>query len=67
MKRRLTRFFDIEGSQVDDIISVYRKVYSAYGPSEILAMVTSDFVFKRTAISIAGLQAASARSAGLPL
>ena len=62
VKRRLTRFFEIDGAQVDDIISAYRKVYSAYGPSEILAMITSDFVFKRTAIRIAGLQAASAKA-----
>ena len=60
VKRRLMRFLEIDGARTDDIINAYRGAYPSYAPGEILMMVTSDFTFKRTAIRIAGLQAATA-------
>ena len=61
MKRRVTRFFEIGSPETDNIFNVYRGAYPAYSASEILMMISSDFVFKRTAIRIAALQSASAR------
>ena len=60
IKRRLMRFLEIESAHADELIEVYRDFYPEYGASEILAMITSDFVFKRNVIKVASLQASSA-------
>jgi para-nitrobenzyl esterase len=60
VKRRLMRFLDIEGARADGLIEAYRAVYPVYEPSEILMMITSDYVFKRNTFKIASLQASSA-------
>ena len=56
------RFLDTDGSGTDRIIDAYRGTYSDFGPSEILMMITSDYIFKRNTYSIAALQAASGRA-----
>lgn len=60
VNRRLSRFFNIDSAQTRRIIEAYRAAYPDYRPGEILTMVTTDFMFKRTAFRIAALQAASA-------
>jgi para-nitrobenzyl esterase len=60
VRRRLARFLQIDAARTESIIDAYRVTYPAYGPSDILAMVTSDYVFKRNTSRIAALQAASA-------
>ena len=61
VRRRLTRFLELEAGEVDRVIEVYRDTYPGYQPSDVLIMVSSDFVFKRNTFRIASLQASSAR------
>lgn len=60
VRKRLIRFLDVEGARIDTIIDAYRTFYPDYGPSDILIMITSDYMFKRTAFRLAALQAAAA-------
>lgn len=59
VRQRLARFLDLEGTRVDAIIDAYRTFYPDYGPSDILIMITSDYMFKRTAFRLATLHAAA--------
>ena len=61
VRRRLTRFFGHDAAQTDEIIARYRDAYPGYDASNILIMITSDFVFKRNTYRMAALQAASSR------
>jgi para-nitrobenzyl esterase len=61
IKRRLTRFFRNDDAQTETIIQTYRKVYPDYDASNIMVMITSDFIFKRNTYRMAALQAASAK------
>ena len=61
IRRRLTRFFRNDAAQTDEIIAQYRRVYPGYDASNILIMITSDFVFKRNTYRMAELQAASSK------
>jgi len=60
VRRRLMRFLDVQSAQADRLIDAYRAVYPDYEAGDILAMVTTDYMFKRTAFRLAALQAASA-------
>jgi para-nitrobenzyl esterase len=62
VRRRLTRYFGIDAAQTEAIIARYRAVYPDYDASNILIMISSDFIYKRTTYRIAALQAASARA-----
>jgi para-nitrobenzyl esterase len=61
ISRRLTHYVRIDSARTEAIIAHYRAVYPDYDASNILIMISSDFVFKRTTYRIAALQAASAR------
>ncbi|MEY4100401.1 MAG: hypothetical protein RL300_1572 [Pseudomonadota bacterium] len=58
--RRLSRFLMTDDRRTREIMAAYRAAYPNHGPCEILTMVTTDFMFKRTASRIACLQSASA-------
>jgi para-nitrobenzyl esterase len=60
VKQRLTRFLRIEEHLAETIIEAYRSAYPDYSPSDVLIMITSDYVFKRNTLKIASLQATSA-------
>jgi para-nitrobenzyl esterase len=62
VQRRLQRFLQIDGARVDTLIDAYRAAYPDYRPSDILIMITSDYIFKRNTYGMAALQAASARA-----
>jgi para-nitrobenzyl esterase len=62
VRRRLMRFLSLEHAGTDHIIEAYRATYPKFGASEILMMITSDYIFKRNTSRIASLQAASARA-----
>ena len=57
VRRRLMRFIEIGGDTADRLIEIYRSHYPQYEACEILMMLTSDFVVKRTTLKIAALQA----------
>ena len=61
IRRRLTRFFRNDAAQTDEIVAQYRAAYPGYDASNILIMITSDFVFKRNTYRMAELQAASSK------
>ena len=58
--RRLKRFLGIDLAKVKEVIKAYRAGYPGSSPSDILVMVTSDYLFKRNTLQIAALQALSA-------
>lgn len=62
VKKRLRRFLNLDGAETDALIEAYRDAYPGYGPSDILIMITSDYMFKQNTFRIASLQAASARA-----
>jgi para-nitrobenzyl esterase len=64
IRRRLTRFFGHDSAATDEIIARYRDAYPGLNASNILIMITSDFVFKRNTYRMAELQAAAS---GLPV
>ena len=59
IRKRLTRFLRTDPALTNEIIAIYRDAYPSYDASNILIMITSDFVFKRNTYRIAALQAAS--------
>ena len=56
------RFLRLEHARTDRLIEVYRTTHPNFGPSEILMMISSDYIFKRNTLRIASLQATSARA-----
>ena len=60
--RRLTRFLKIDSRQTEAIIQHYRSVYPGLDASNILVMITSDFIFKRNTYRIAALQAEAGKA-----
>jgi para-nitrobenzyl esterase len=58
---RLTRYFRNDSAQTDAIIAQYRAFYPDLDASNIMIMITSDFIFKRATYRIAALQAVSAQ------
>lgn len=60
VRRRLAGFMVIDEPHAARIIATYRDAYPHYGPSDILAIIASDYMFKRTNYSIAELQASVA-------
>jgi para-nitrobenzyl esterase len=59
-RERLARFLKVGRDQAETIMKAYGEAYPDYKAGEILMMVSSDFIFRRTANGIAALQAASA-------
>ena len=57
VRGRLARFFEADLDTVDRITETYRAVYPALDPSGILAMIASDYMFKRNGYRMAALQA----------
>jgi para-nitrobenzyl esterase len=62
MQGRLMRFMGIDAARTGRLIDAYRESYPGYGPSDLLVMLTSDYMFKRNTLRIAALQAASAHA-----
>ena len=60
IRRRLMRFLEIASGRAEELIEIYRSFYPQYEACEILMMLTSDFVVKRTTLKIAALQADTA-------
>ena len=60
IRRRLIRFLEIASDKAGELIEIYRSFYPQHEACEILMMLTSDFVVKRTTLKIAALQADTA-------
>lgn len=62
VRRRLSRFLEVDTLKVDQIIAAYQTSYPTASPSQILFLCFSDFMFTRNTHHIAALQSASARA-----
>jgi para-nitrobenzyl esterase len=62
VRRRLSRFLEIDGSATDRIIDIYRSEYPDISPSRLLFLCFSDYIFKRATYRMAELQSMSARA-----
>lgn len=60
VQRRLMRFLELGEGEVDRLIEGYRDAYPGADASRILALVASDYLFRRNTEAIARRQAATA-------
>jgi len=60
VKRRLARFLDLPGDSVGRIYDAYRADAPGDGPGDLLAAVTTDYLYVRNTRRLADLQAAHA-------
>lgn len=60
VERRLTAFFETDPATVRAILDAYLRAYPDATPSRLLALISGDFIFKRTTYRMAALQSAQA-------
>lgn len=62
VRRRLTRFFNVDEQSADRLIEAYRDSQPEASPSGLLVAIASDQIFKRSTYGIAERQAAASRA-----
>ena len=63
VRRRIARFLQIDAAQTSRIIDAYRTVDPNASPSDLLAAVTTDYMYRRNTMREAVLQSAEGRAA----
>jgi para-nitrobenzyl esterase len=61
-ERRVTRFLDIDPVKARQVIDAYRDAHEGTTPSELLASIATDFMYRRNTTRVAELQAAQAKA-----
>ena len=60
VERRVERYLRIESAAARTLVDAYRSTLPGASPSEVLAQITTDYMFRRNTVEIAARQAAYA-------
>jgi para-nitrobenzyl esterase len=62
MQARVATYLAIDPARVKHVIDAYRSAYSGGSPSELLAQIATDYMYRRNTTRVAALQAAQAKA-----
>jgi para-nitrobenzyl esterase len=62
VEQRLTRYLQVDPAKAKQVMDAYRTAHAGSTPSELLAAIATDFMYRRNTTRVAELQAAQAKA-----
>jgi para-nitrobenzyl esterase len=62
VEKRVARYLGVDAAHTKRVIDAYATIYKGASPSEILAQIATDYMYRRNTTRVAALQAARAES-----
>ena len=66
VEKRVARYLGVDAAHTKRVIDAYGTAYKGASPSELLAQIGTDYMYRRNTTRVAALQAAQAKSPSTP-